>query len=57
MALTRGGLETIGKAVPLVAAPISAYLNNQHIQSVGDQAIRHYDGFDKAAEKTRKAST
>jgi hypothetical protein len=56
LALTRGGLEAIGKAVPLVAAPISAYLNNQHIQSVGDQAIRHYDGFDKAAEKTRKAS-
>jgi hypothetical protein len=56
-ALTKGGLEAIGKAVPLVAAPISAYLNNQHIQSVGDQAIRHYDGFDKAAEKTRKASS
>lgn len=56
-ALTKGGLEAIGKAVPLVAAPISAYLNNQHIQSVGDQAVRHYDGFDKAAEKTRKANT
>jgi uncharacterized protein (DUF697 family) len=55
-ALAKGGLEAIGKAVPLVAAPISAYLNNQHIQSVGDQAVRHYDGFDKAAEKTRKAS-
>lgn len=54
--LTKGGLHSIGKSVPLVAAPISAYLNNQHIQSVGDQAIRHYDGFDKAAEKTRKAS-
>ena len=56
-ALTKGGLEAIGKAVPLVAAPISAYLNNQHIQSVGDQAVRHYDGFDKAAEKTRKANS
>ena len=56
IALTKGGLHTIGKSLPLVAAPISAYLNNQHIQSVGDQAIRHYDGFDKAAEKTRKAS-
>lgn len=54
--LTRGGLHSIGKSVPLVAAPISAYLNNQHIQSVGDQAVRHYDGFDKAAEKTKKAS-
>ncbi|MBK7864477.1 MAG: EcsC family protein [Archangiaceae bacterium] len=57
MVLARGGLEAIGKAVPLVAAPISAYLNNHHIQSVGDQAVRHYDGFDKAAEKTKKASS
>src|SRR6185503_13486489 len=57
MLLTRTGFGAIGKAVPLVAAPISAYLNNQHIQSVGDQAVRHYDGFDKAAEKTRKASS
>lgn len=55
--LTKKGLDTIGKSVPLVAAPISAYLNNQHIQTVGEQAIRHYDGFDKAAQKTRKAST
>jgi hypothetical protein len=54
--LTRGGLGTIGKAMPLVAAPISAYLNNQHIQAVGDHAVRHYDGFGKAHEKTQKAS-
>jgi hypothetical protein len=54
--LAKGGLETIGKAMPLVAAPISAYLNNQHIQQVGEQAVRHYDGFSAAHAKTKKAS-
>jgi hypothetical protein len=54
--LTKGGLETLGKAMPLVAAPISAYLNNQHIQQVGEQAVRHYDGFTAAHAKTQKAS-
>ena len=54
--LTKGGLETIGRAMPLVAAPISAYLNNQHIQQVGEQAVRHYDGFSAAHAKTKKAS-
>jgi hypothetical protein len=56
MVLARGGLETLGRAVPLAAAPISAWLNNQHIQAVGDHAVRHYDGFDKAHEKTQRAS-
>lgn len=54
--LQKGGFETIGRAMPLVAAPISAYLNNQHIQQVGEQAVRHYDGFSAAHAKTRKAS-
>jgi uncharacterized protein (DUF697 family) len=49
--LAKGGLPTLGRAMPLVAAPITAYLNNQHIQAVGDQAIRFYEGFDKAHAK------
>lgn len=54
--LTRGGMETLARAMPLVAAPVSAFLNNQHIQSVGEQAVRHYDGFEAAHQKTKKAS-
>jgi len=54
--LRRGGLAGLGRAVPLVAAPISAYLNNQHIQRVGDSAVRHYDGWVHAEQKTKKAS-
>ena len=53
--LERGGLGSLGKAVPLVAAPITAYLNNQHIQSVGDQAVRFYEGFHKAHAKAKAA--
>lgn len=54
--LRRGGLVTLGRAMPLVAAPISAYLNNQHIQRIGDAAVRHYDGWVHAHEKQRQVS-
>jgi hypothetical protein len=52
MLLARGGLTSVSRAMPLVAAPISAYLNNQHIQQVGEQAVRHYEGWSKAHQKT-----
>jgi len=51
--LHRGGLPTLGRAIPLVAAPVTAYLNNQHIQAVGDQALRYYQGFGKAHAKAK----
>lgn len=56
MVLTKTGLKALGRAMPLVAAPISAYLNNQHVQRVGDSAIRHFDGWVHAHEKSKKAS-
>jgi hypothetical protein len=49
--LQKGGLKGLSRAMPLVAAPISAYLNNQHIQQVGDSAVRHYDGWVHTREK------
>ncbi len=54
--LARGGLKALSRALPLVAAPISAYLNNQHIQQVGESAVRHYDGWVHAHEKSQKAT-
>ena len=57
MLLKKGGLQTLGRAMPLVAAPVTAYLNNQHIQRVGDHAVRSYEGFDKAHAKTKQASS
>lgn len=53
MVLEKGGLHTLGRAMPLVAAPITAYFNNQHIQRVGEQAVRFYEGFDKAHAKAK----
>jgi hypothetical protein len=55
--LKKGGLQTLGRAMPLVAAPVTAYLNNQHIQKVGEHAVRFYEGFDKAHAKTKQASS
>ena len=55
--LARGGLTTVSRAMPLVAAPIAAYLNNHHIQAIGDAGIRHYVGWVHAHEKTKKASS
>jgi len=52
----RGGFASAGRALPLVAAPITAWLNNRHIQMVGEAALRQYDGFVRAAAKTRAAS-
>ncbi|HSP81227.1 MAG TPA: EcsC family protein [Myxococcaceae bacterium] len=54
--LRRGGLATLGRAMPLVAAPVTAYLNNQHIQKVGDHVVRHYEGFHKAHAKAKKST-
>lgn len=54
--LAKGGLKGLSRAMPLVAAPVSAYLNNQHIQDVGESAIRHFDGWVHAHEKAKKAS-
>lgn len=52
----KGGFTSLGRAMPLVAAPLTAWLNNHHIQMVGEAALRQYDGFARAAAKTRAAS-
>lgn len=54
--LQRGGLKTLGRAMPLVAAPLTAYLNNAHIQKVGEHALRFYDGLNKAHQKAKSRS-
>lgn len=50
-ALEKGGLKTLGKAVPVASAPLSAYLNSRHLQRVGEAAMRHYEGWKKAHQK------
>jgi hypothetical protein len=55
--LEKGGQHLFGRAIPLVAAPVTAYLNNRHIQDVGEQAVNFYEGFTKAQQKTRERRT
>ena len=52
----RAGPKVLGRAVPVFAAPISAFLNNQHVQEVGEEAIRHYEGLNKVAQKRKRAA-
>jgi hypothetical protein len=40
--LSRGGLETLGRAVPILAAPLTAHLNSRDIQRAGLAAQRFY---------------
>ena len=56
MESVRDALSRQWRAMPLVAAPVTAWLNNHHIQLVGEAALRQYDGFVRAAAKTRVAS-
>ncbi len=38
----RGGLPALGRAVPVVAAPVTAWLNNRALARVGREAMLHY---------------
>ncbi len=40
--LTTRGLEQLGRAVPVIAAPVVAYLNNRDLQRAGEAALRFY---------------
>jgi hypothetical protein len=40
--LTKRGLASLGRALPVVAAPVVAYLNNKDIQRAGAAALRFY---------------
>lgn len=39
---SRGGLPGVGRAFPVIAAPITAYLNQRALDRVGQEAIAHY---------------
>jgi hypothetical protein len=51
----KGGFETLGRAVPVVAAPLSALLNNRDIQRAGEAAARFY-GTIRQLQHRRSAS-
>lgn len=43
--LRRLGWRTVGRAVPVLAAPITAFVNGRDIQRVADEAMRRFDTF------------
>lgn len=51
--LRRRGWPALGRAVPVVAMPVSAWLNNRDIDRVGAAAVRYWDGMARLAEKRR----
>jgi hypothetical protein len=50
------GLPQLGRAVPVVASPIVAWLNNRDLQRAGDAALRFY-GTLRTLPSRRKVST
>ena len=54
--LTKRGLESLGRAVPVVASPLVAWLNNRDLQRAGDAALRFY-GTMRSLPGRRKAAT
>jgi hypothetical protein len=47
-AMKRLGWRTVGRVVPVVAAPVSAWLNSRDIQRMGAAALRRFDTFTRA---------
>ena len=41
-ALTKRGLANLGRAVPVIASPVVAWLNNRDLQRAGEAALRFY---------------
>src|SRR5215470_665475 len=40
--LAKRGLAQLGRAVPVIASPVVAYLNNRDLQRAGEAALRFY---------------
>ena len=51
--LARSGLKGLGRAVPVLAAPLSAHLNNKDIQRAGEAALRFYGTIRQLSSRTR----
>jgi len=54
--LVRRGMRFLGRLVPIVSAPVSAYLNDRDIERAGLAAIRHYTLAPLALEARRAAT-
>ena len=53
--LTKRGLAQLGRAVPVLASPVVAYLNNRDLQRAGEAALRFYGTIRSLPRRTRDA--
>jgi uncharacterized protein (DUF697 family) len=51
--LARKGLITLGRALPVLAAPLSAHINSRDIQRAGEAAHRYYGTMARLPAKRR----
>ncbi len=56
-ALTKRGLAQLGRAVPVVASPVVAYLNNRDLQRAGEAALRFYGTIRSLPSRRPRAAT
>jgi EcsC family protein len=55
--LAKRGLEQLGRAVPVLASPLVAWLNNRDIQRAGAAALRFYGTMRQLSARPRTATT
>jgi hypothetical protein len=55
--LTKRGLEQLGRAVPIVASPLVAWLNNRDLQKAGQAAQRFYGTLRSLPSRRKPAPT
>jgi len=53
--LQKKGLPSLGRALPFIASPISAWLNNRDIQRVGDEALLLWGSHRQLKAKRRSS--
>lgn len=53
--IRRMGWRAVGRTVPILAVPISAWVNGRDVEETGRQAIRHFDTFRRVPSATFKA--
>jgi uncharacterized protein (DUF697 family) len=54
--LSAKGLRLLGRVIPVVAAPVTAALNNRDLQKAGEEAMRYYAVIPQALSARRVAN-
>ena len=54
-ALAKRGLSQLGRAVPVLASPLTAWLNNRDLQRAGEAALRFYGTIRSLPERKPRA--